>query len=166
MTYICECCGKEKEDWPAITYKFPIPYMKLSEEELENTEVSSDFCIIKYPDETSYFIRTVLVQEVSDSCQDLDYGVWVSLSEKSFNEYVENYDNKEFESGCFGWLANYLPDYEFNHPIPMDVYINNQQGRPLIYPHQNHEHIFVDDFYKGITKEEAEKRINKVLNRS
>lgn len=166
MKYICECCGEEKEDWPAIAYNSPYPYMKLSEEELENSKLSSDFCIIKYSDDTCYFIRVVLVQKVNDSCQDLEYGVWVSLSEKSFNEYVDNYDNKEFEGGCFGWLANYLPDYEFEEPIPTNVEINNKIGRPFIYPHESHKHPFIKDFYSGITKDEAEKRINLVLNKS
>lgn len=165
MKYICECCGEEKEDSPAIVYNSPFPYIDLPDEELENTELTSDLCVIKYSDETCYFIRVVLVQEVNDSCQNLEYGAWVSLSEKSFNEYVENYNNKEFEGGCFGWLANYLPDYEFDQPIPTDVYINNKIGRPFIYPHESHEHPFVNDFYKGITKQEAEKRIDKVLNR-
>jgi hypothetical protein len=121
--------------------------------------------VIKYPDEICYFIRVVLVQEVTDNCQDLEYGVWVSLSEKSFNEYKKMYDNKDFEGGYFGWLAIYLPDYESEDPIPADVIINNQIGRPLIYPHESYDHPFVKDFYSGISKEEAEKRINRVLNK-
>jgi hypothetical protein len=105
----------------------------------------------------------VLVQKVIGSCQNLDYGVWVSLSEKSFNEYVENYDNKKFEAGYFGWLSNYLPDYESTINIPINVFVNNSIGRPLIDPQQDYEHSFIEDFYNGITKEEAEKRINLVL---
>jgi hypothetical protein len=164
--YICACCGEEKEDWPAIAYNSPYPYMNLCDEEQENSEITSDSCIIRYSDETSYFIRVVLVQEVHESCQDLEYGVWVSLSEENFNEYLENYHNKDFESGCFGWLANYLPDYKFDAPIPTNVFIDNKVGRPFIYPHENHDHSFVKDFYNGISKEEAERRINLVLNRS
>lgn len=166
MKYICQCCGEEKEDWPAIAYSAPYPYFQLSEEELENSELTSDLCIIKYSDETCYFIRTVLVQEVNDSCQDLEYGIWVSLSEKSFNEYVENYDNKDFEGGYFGWLSNYLPDYEFKESIPTDVFVNNTIGRPFIHPHESFDHSFVHDFYSGIEKEEAERRIDIVLNNS
>jgi len=43
--------------------------------------------------------------------------------------------------------------------------VNNAIGRPFVYPHQSYDHPFVDDFYNGITKEEAEKRINRVLNK-
>ncbi len=164
MKYICKCCGEEKEDWPALTYSAPYLYFQLSDEELENSELTSDLCIVKYSDETFYFIRAVLVQEVNDSCQDLEYGIWVSLSEKSFNEYVENYNIRDFESGCFGWLSSYFPDYEFNEPIPADVFINNKLGRPFVYPHESYEHPFVKHFYAGISKKEAERRINVVLN--
>lgn len=168
MKYICECCGEEKEDWPAIAYNCPSHYTDLNDEELENTELTSDFCIINNIDGTSdRYIRAVLIQEVIDNCQDLEYGVWVSLSEKSFNEYVENYNVKDFEAKYFGWFSNYLPDYieEFTINVPTTVVVNNKIGRPFIFPHQSFDHDFVSDFYTGITKEEAERRINVVLNK-
>ncbi|HCA05803.1 DUF2199 domain-containing protein [Chryseobacterium sp.] len=163
MKYICECCGEEKEDWPAIAYNAPVFYHDLTEKELENAELTTDLCIIEDPEYTHRFIRAVMVQEVTDDCQDLEYGIWVSLSEKSFDEYVENYDNKEFEAEYFGWLSNYLPDYDFEESIPTTVVINNNVGRPFVFPHQSHDHPFVHDFYNGISLEEAEKRINRIL---
>lgn len=27
MKYICECCGEEKEDWPAIAYNSLLQFM-------------------------------------------------------------------------------------------------------------------------------------------
>ncbi len=164
MKYICECCGEEKEDWHALGYSSPYFYSSLSEEELKNAGLTSDLCIIQAPGDTHRFIRAVLVQKVIDDCRDLDYGIWVSLSEKSFNEYVESYDNKKFEAEYFGWLSTYLPDYDFSESIPTTVVVNNAIGRPFVFPHQSHKHPFVDDFYNGITKEEAERRINRVLN--
>jgi len=165
MKYICQCCGEEKEDWPAIAYNAPYFYYCLPEEELKNAELTSDLCVVEDSEDTHRFIRTVLIQEVNDDCRDLDYGIWVSLSEKNFNEYVENYDNKEFEAEYFGWLSTYLPDYEFEESIPTTVVVNNSVGRPFVYPHQSYDHPFINDFYNGITKEEAEKRINRVLNK-
>ena len=165
MKYICQCCGEEKEDWPAIAYNAPYFYKCLSEEELKNAELTSELCVVEDSEDTHRFIRTVLVQEVTDDCRDLDYGIWVSLSEKNFNEYVENYDNKEFEAEYFGWLSTYLPDYEFEESVPTTVVVNNSVGRPFVYPHQSYDHPFVDDFHNGITKEEAEKRINRILNK-
>lgn len=164
MKYIFECCGEEKDDWPAIAYNAPSPYENLSDEELKNSELTSDLCTIRYSDETCYFIRAVLVQKVKESCQDLEYGVWVSLGEKSFNGYAENYHNPDFENVYFGWLSNDLPDYSFETSIPANVQVDNKTGRPIIYPHESHNHPFIDDFYKGISQDEAERRINSVLN--
>lgn len=164
MKYTCECCGEEKEDWPALAYNAPYFYYCLSDEELKTAELGSDLCTVKNPEETHRFIRAVLIQEVIDDCRDLDYGIWVSLSEKNFDEYVDNYDNKEFKAEYFGWLATFLPDYDFPESIPTTVVVDNTIGRPFVFPHQSFEHPFVDDFYNGITKEEAEKRIDRVLN--
>ena len=164
MKYICDCCGEEKEDWPALAYNDPHFYSCLSEEEMKNAKLTSDLCFVESPEETNRFIRAVLIQEVTDDCRDLDYGVWVSLSEKSYTEYVENYDHKEFKAEYFGWLNTYLPDYDFSESIPTTVVVDNTIGRPFVFPHQSYDHPFVHDFYNGITKEEAEKRINRVLN--
>lgn len=166
MKYICECCGEEKEDWPALAYPFPLFYSNLSEEEQKNAELTSDLCIVENPEYAHYFIRAVMVQQVANSCQDVEYGIWVSLSEKSFNEYVENYDNKEFETEYFGWLSNYLPDYDFEENIPTTVVVNNSVGRPFVFPHQSLDHPFVHDFYNGISQEEAERRMDVVLKNS
>ena len=35
--------------------------------------------------------------------------------------------------------------------------------RPELFPHQSFEHPFVKDYYSGISKKEAEKRISEML---
>lgn len=83
ITFICECCGKEHNEWPALTFISPDNYNCLSEEQKEKiAEIDSDTCTINYSDQVYRFIRCVLFQKVNDNCQDLDYGLWVSLSEK------------------------------------------------------------------------------------
>ncbi|GAB0156284.1 DUF2199 domain-containing protein [Chryseobacterium sp. Alg-005] len=163
MKFTCKCCGKEHNEWPAIVYSSPSHYLNLTDEQLEYAELTSDLCIIEYPEQTDRFIRVVLIQEVIENCQNLDYGVWVTLSEKNFNEYIENYNNEGFEATYSGWFSNYLPDYKSTINIPTKIIVNNSIGRPLIYPYEDYDHQFVDDFYNGITKEEAERRINTVL---
>jgi len=104
MKYTCTDCGQEHEDWPALVYGAPLSYAQLAENEKENAELTSDLCTINTPEHTFYFIRVVLIQPVPDVCQNLDYGVWVSLSEASFKEYVQNFDNPDFKTTYFGWL--------------------------------------------------------------
>lgn len=60
--YTCTSCGEKHEDMPAIGFTAPYPYNQLSEEEriAYQAECDSDFCIIRYPDQTDRFIRAVL----------------------------------------------------------------------------------------------------------
>jgi len=165
IKYICDCCGKEHESWPAITYNAPNSYSNLSAQEKEEIAViDEDFCVIKYADShIDRFIRVVLIQKVNDNCEDLEYGFWVSLSETSFTNYLENFDNENHETQYFGWLSNYIPQYQFENSIPTTVVTKSGNDRPEIFPHKDFDHPFVKDFYNGITKEEAEKRIRQIL---
>jgi len=122
-------------------------------------ELSSDFCIIRHPDQIDRYIRCTLTQKVIDHCEDLEYGLWVSLSEKSFQDYSDNFKNENHETRYFGWLSSELPDYDFNENIPTTVFTRTGNQRPEIVPHKDFEHPFVSDYYNGISKEEAERRI-------
>lgn len=89
MRYQCLNCGEYHDEWPSIGYNEPFYYSILSDEDKKNiAKIDDDFCVIKHDDQTDYFIRVVLKLEVTDNCQSLDYGVWVSLSEKSFTDYL------------------------------------------------------------------------------
>lgn len=163
--FTCECCGKQHEGWPALTYNSPNNYYWLSaEEKKEIAVIDEDFCVINYPDEVGRFVRCVLFQKVKDHCEDLEYGLWVSLSEKSFQDYLDNFDNENHESEYFGWLSNNISEYEFLESIPTTVVTQKGNNRPVIFPHESFDHSFVKDFYAGITKEEAENRIQNMIN--
>jgi hypothetical protein len=165
IKFICDCCGQEHESWPALTYNTPSVYNNLSPQEKEEIAViDQDFCVIKYADnDIDRFIRVVLIQQINDHCENLEYGFWVSLSEKSFENYLENFDNQNHETQYFGWLSNYIPQYEFPDSIPTTVVTKKGNERPEIFPHKDFDHPFVKDYYEGISKEEAEKRINEML---
>ena len=160
IKYICNSCGQEHEEWPALSYFSPAKYHLLSENDKQKVAtLDSDFCVINNPDQTDRFIRCTLTQKVTDHCKNLEYGLWVSLSEKSFQDYMDNFDNENHETGYFGWLSNNLPDYEFKESIPTNVYTRLGNQRPEIIPHKNFDHLFVYDYFNGITKAEAERRI-------
>jgi hypothetical protein len=135
--YICSHCGKEHDDWPALAYSSPTNYDELSGEEKQNWgALDSDFCIISYPDQTDRFIRCTMTQKVLDHCEDLEYGLWVSLSETSFQDYSDNFNQENHETTYFGWLANVLPDYDFSVSIPTTVFTRKGNERPEIVPHE------------------------------
>lgn len=161
--YICKNCGQEHDGWPALTYTSPSSYLELTEEEKKNAELSSDFCVINHTDQTDRFIRGTLTLKVVDHCETLEYGLWVSLSEKSFQDYSDNYDNNNYETKYFGWLSNVLPDYPDTRKVPTTVFTRTGNQRPEIVPHEDFDHPFVKDYYNGITKEVAERLINEMI---
>lgn len=160
----CPTCGKTHDEWPSITFNSPANYYYLSDKEKkEIAELNSDFCEIHYEGQIARFIRVILVQKVNDACSNLDYGLWVSLSEKSFLDYTENFNNQNHETSYFGWLCSAIPRYEDTLSIPCDVETKTGNSRPEIFPHQDFDHQFVRDYYNGISKAEAESRINEVI---
>lgn len=165
--YICSSCEKEHEGWPALTFTSPANYHMLSEADKQNiAELDSDFCIIHHTNQTDRFIRCTLKQKVIDHCEDMEYGLWVSLSEKSYQDYFDNYNNENHETSYFGWLCNILPDYEFKESIPTTLYTKAGNHRPEIVPHKDFDHPFVIDYYNGITKDDAERRIRAMTSSS
>lgn len=164
ITYTCSNCGKVHEEWPALAFDSPTSYNVLPEDMKQKIgELTSDFCIIRHPEQTDRFIRGTLTIKVVDHCENLEYGIWVSLSEKSFQDYSNNFDNPNHEAKYFGWLNNDIPEYDTSESIPTTVFTRLDNQRPEIVPHQDCDHQLVRDYYYGITKSEAEKRINNML---
>jgi hypothetical protein len=162
--YQCKKCGEWHSDWPAYGFTSPDYYYWLTEEEKKQSELSENFCIVQEPDGTHYFIRAVLIQSVNDRCETVDYGVWTSLSEQSFLDYRNNFNNPAHQTQYFGWLANQMPDYA-NDSIKLTVVTNQLGERPAVFPHQSQDYPLVHDFYRGISFEEAERRIANMLGK-
>jgi hypothetical protein len=165
MKYICSKCGQEHEGRPAIAFDSPHQYERLNQEDKKSiATLSPDLCVIKHEDQTDRFIRTVLHQKVNDDCQTLDYGVWVSLSEKSFKDYVDNYDNEDYRATYFGFLSNNLTGYLDTISIRSNVVLRGKI-RPEVIPHDDQlEHDFVKDYYQGIDKTTADGRVKEALS--
>lgn len=163
-TYICSVCGKEHLDWPAIAWDSPTQYDVLSAEDKERIgKLGSDICTIEHPDQTDRFIRCTLHQPVIEHSETLDYGVWVSLSDKSFNDYLEHY-SEDHETQFFGWLCVNIPPYDETLNVPTMVRTRSNGERPYVVPHEDHDHPFVRDFYEGISFAEATRRVHEVLD--
>ena len=62
------------------------------------------------------------------------WGVWVSLSEKSFKRFLELYDteDRKDEAPFFGWLCAYIDDYPDTVNLKTMVHLRNQGLRPYI----------------------------------
>ena len=162
MLFNCSVCGQVHEGFPALGFDAPYFYHNLSDKDKEEiAELSDDFCIIRHPDQTDRFIRVVLNQKIIDFPETLQYGVWVSLSEKSFNDYKEHYNSTDHLTTYFGYLSNQLPSYDNTLSIKTNVETAADNNRPEIFPHDDQmDNPFVRDYFEGISREEAERRIH------
>lgn len=160
----CSECGEIHKNWSALTFSTPTPFHNLTEKEKSTIgTIGSDFCVVKHINQIDRFIRVVLKQKVNDYSEDLEYGLWVSLSEKNFENYSDNYDNENHQTEYFGWLSSDLPDYNNSENIPTTVVTKIGNERPEIFPHKDFKHQFVKDYYNGISKQEAERRIHQMI---
>jgi hypothetical protein len=137
FAFKCSCCGDIHEGSPSIGYRMPDQYACLSEEQRGAMgKLSSDFCTITHEESTDHFIRAVLEVPIHGIEEPFLWGVWVSLSEKSFARYVETYDEPVEGDGFFGWVCNALPAYPFDNLRPADVAVQIGGQRPKVILHR------------------------------
>ncbi len=164
MPYTCKQCGQTHDELPAIGFDAPHYYYTLTDEDRKKhvRKLTSDLCILAYEHQTDYFIRTVLKQKITGHDAQLDYGVWVSVSETSFNDYTGHPNAAGHK--YMGYLSTWLPDYDTTTTgIVMRIITAGNGHRPEITPQQGQEHPFVHDYYNGITMKEAEARVKRAM---
>lgn len=119
----------------------------------ERDKLSADLCIWTDDDgEPSYFIRGVLEIPIIGTDDVLGYGVWSSLSEKSFDRVLELWDDprRTEEPAYFGWLSNSLPGYPETLNLKMEVITRDLDGRP-VFELQDGDHPLIAEQRNGIT---------------
>lgn len=160
----CTKCGKSHDELPALAFSSPDYYDYLSDEDKKDmAELTEDFCIIHHPEQTDRFIRTTMTFQIVDACEDLDYGIWVSVSEKTFEEYKAEFKNNIDGKTYFGRICNEIPEYnESTLGLHVNVETRANGIRPEIIPHQS-EHDLINDWEKGITNSEAESRVQNMM---
>jgi len=112
----------------------PDQYACLSEEQRAAMgKINSDFCTITHEDGTvDYFVRAVLEVPIHGIDEPFLWGVWVSLSEKSFIRYDETYDDPVDGDSFFGWVCNSISAYPYEDSRPADVVVQLGGQRPKV----------------------------------
>jgi hypothetical protein len=137
FAFKCTCCGEMHEGSPSIAFKAPDQYACLSDEQKSSMgKLSSDFCTITHEEGTDYFIRAVLEVPIHGIDEPFLWGVWVSLSEKSFRRYVETYDEPVEGDRFFGWVCNKPRAYPWESSRPADVNVQLGGQRPKVVLHR------------------------------
>ncbi len=138
VSFKCSTCGKIHEGSPSVGFKAPDQYASLSEtQKAEWGRINDDFCIIAHPEGTDRFIRSILEVPIHGVEEPFLWGVWVSLSEKSFNHYRDTYNSPREGDGYFGWVCNQLTLYPYSKPRPADVVVQTDGTRPKVVLHRS-----------------------------
>jgi hypothetical protein len=151
----CQRCGEEHEGLP-LDWAFVAPAYwdgPQSDDDL----LTDDLCV--WTDdrgEQAHFIRGVLPIPVRDTGEVFGYGVWSSLSERSFARVRELWDDERRvdEPPYFGWLSNGIPGYPDTRGLQVAVITRALDLRPsfVLLPSDD-GHPLVDEQWQGITSD-------------
>ncbi len=132
MRFKCSSCDEWHEGVPGFSTSAPYYYFGIDEGERDRRcELTSDTCVI---DDDTYFVRGSLELPVHGEAEPFIWGVWVSLSEDSFSEYMSKFESPE--RAClgpyFGWLSANLEVYPDTESLKTRLHPRELGTRPFI----------------------------------
>lgn len=137
---------------PSFGADAPISYYDVPESErATRCELGSDDCVI---DGGMFFIRGCIEIPVIGEAEPFSWGVWVSLSETSYIEWIKCYslEKRSHVGPFFGWLNAWLSPYPDTVSLKTRVHIRDNAIRPLIEL-QPTDHPLAIEQRDGITVE-------------
>jgi hypothetical protein len=152
IEFKCHTCEEIHVGMPALAWDYPLYYLSVPENEREDRcELTSDTCVV---DNEFYFVRGSLEVHVHNEDEQFSWGVWVSLSKKSFARYLELYevDPRDQEEPFFGWLSVSIAIYPETENLKTMVHLRNEGIRPFIELEPT-EHPLAVEQREGITRE-------------
>jgi hypothetical protein len=164
FSFKCSCCVQIHEGSPSFGFRAPDPYLEQTKEVQDAGTLGTDICRYEDEDGVHYFIRVCLEISIHGVEDPFMWGVWVSLSEKNFNRYVDTYDHPDTSDMYFGWLCNYLPYYEKTYALKAHVYPREGGTRPFIVLEKTNHPLSVD-FHEGLSISRAQEIAEVVLHR-
>jgi hypothetical protein len=125
----CQTCGELHQGVPSFGWDFPSQYLDIPpDERASRCELNSEACVI---DGQWHFVRGCLEIDVLNSEEVFSWGVWVSLSDASFQQLVRQQAPRS-AGPFFGWLCTHIWVYPDTLNLKTLVHIRDQGRRPLI----------------------------------
>jgi hypothetical protein len=154
--FTCSHCGKRYKGSPSFAFQAPSYYNELTEAEKQSiARLSDDLCEIRHPEGTDYFAWVLLEIPIHGISEPFLWGVWVSLSQKSFERYTSTWGEHDESDSYFGWFSNRLPHYPDTINLKTNVRPRNGGLRPCLKL-QPCEHPLAIHFRSGLTVQEAQ----------
>jgi hypothetical protein len=130
----------------------PLSYYAVPEHErAKRCSLGTDECVI---DESHFFVRGSLEIPVHGEKEPFAWGVWVSLSKASFEEWVSAFhmEKRAHLDPYFGWLDAWLKPYPDTANLKTHIHLRDNGIRPYIELEPNQHPLAVEQ-REGITVE-------------
>lgn len=135
MRFTCATCGAEHDlDEISFGTDAPVQWDLLSDDERSRSSLAGEQCEIESHEGRSFYIRTCLEIPIRGTDRKFTWGVWCSLSEKSYMEISEHWDDPaRLRLGPhFGWLCTKIPGYPDTVFLKTTVHQREVGVRPLV----------------------------------
>jgi len=103
----CACCGEEYTGLPMdMALHVPVDPEGFDQETRAALRQDEDFCEVRHSSgQVDCLIRCLLPLPVPSTSSEFRFGVWMSISERSWDIYKLGFDGGTYsEEGCFGYL--------------------------------------------------------------
>jgi hypothetical protein len=150
IRFKCRTCDEWHEGLPSPGWDYPVQYLAVPVEDRPNrAQLTADTCVI---DGEQFFVRANLPIHVHDSDEILTWGIWVSLSNDSFERFRQllNDEGRLGGESFFGWLCAAIPGYPDTQLLKTYVHIQPWPNRPLVELEPT-DHPLAVDYRKGIS---------------
>lgn len=150
--FVCTRCGNEHAGTPTFGFRFPIDYLDVPEaERKERVFLTEDTCVI---DDDRFFVRGCLEIPVHGACEPFIWGVWVSVSEKSFYEFQDllGVDTRAHHGPFEGQLCSPPRPYPDSTNLRTLIRLRDHGIRPLVEV-EAVSHPLAQEQRNGITQE-------------
>jgi hypothetical protein len=117
-----------------MSFRPPVEWAWLDDDVRRASWANEDFCEIRFSaDEIDRFIRCILPLPVPRLQSEFRFGVWVSVSDRSWDVYRRGFDSGDYaQDGCFGYLADKIPEYPSSSMLHANVWFANGGQRPTV----------------------------------
>lgn len=159
VRFKCEGCNEWHEGIPSLDADAPLYYYYVpAEERSARCKLTADTCVV---DGESFFIRGQIELPVHGQAEPFQWGVWTSLSEQNFKEFVRLLDcDKRSQFGpYFGWLSANLKVYPDAENLKTHVHLRDHGVRPYVELEPT-DHLLAVEQREGISVE----RLTQILS--
>jgi len=164
--FTCSTCGQEHDLAElSLVAGAPNQWNVLTKEERDRSELGTDQCITVTDKETNFYVRAQLEIPIRDTDRHFTWGVWCSLSEKSFDEMSEHWTDPDRTSmgPYFGWLCTTIPTYPDTMFLKTMVHQRPVGSRPWVELEPT-DHPLAIHQRDGIEQQELQRMISALVH--